>query len=147
MNVNFNPNYQSPNFGMAIKIDPNAKAILKKQTAGLSDSSFIKFWNSFDEAVERQAENPVDIIIRKCNHRKALAAEVVDNGTEPLENTVYSQGFIFPSKIKFINKAEKRAETLNDLNQRLSKYTEAVEDDYLTAIEKESAGGGMDMEV
>ena len=100
MNVNFNPNYQSPNFGMAIKIDPNAKAILKKQTAGLSDSSFIKFWNSFDEAVERQAENPVDIIIRKCNHRKALAAEVVDNGSEPLENTVYSQGFIFPSKIK-----------------------------------------------
>ena len=75
----------------------------------------------------------------------ALAAEVVDNGSEPLENTVYSQGFIFPSKIKFINKAEKRAETLNDLNQRLSKYTEAVEDDYLTAIEKESAGG-MDIE-
>lgn len=47
--------------------------------------------------------------------------------------------------MKFINKAEKRAETLNDLNQRLSKYTEAVEDDYLTAIEKESAGG-MDIE-
>ena len=123
MNVNFNPNYQSPNFGMAIKIDPNAKAILKKQTAGLSDSSFQNFWKSFDEAVERQAENR----------------------SEPLENTVYSQGFIFPSKIKFINKAEKRAETLNDLNQRLSKYTEAVEDDYLTAIEKESAGG-MDIE-
>lgn len=145
MNVNFNPNYQSPNFGMAIKIDPNAKAILKKQTAGLSSSSFQNFWKSFDEAVERQADNPVDIIIRKCNHRNALAAEVVDNGSEPLENTVYSQGFIFPSKMKFINKAEKRAETLNDLNQRLSKYTEAVEDDYLTAIEKESAGG-MDIE-
>lgn len=146
MNVNFNPNYQSPNFGMAIKIDPSAKAILKKQTADLSSSSFQNFWESFDKAIERQAENPVDIIIRKCNHRKALAAEVVDNGSEPLENTVYSQSFIFPSKMKFINKAEKRADTLKDLNQRLDKYTEAVEDDYLTATEKESAGR-MDMEV
>ena len=146
MNVNFNPNYQSPNFGMAIKIDPNAKAILKKQTADLSSSSFENFWKSFDEAIERQAENPVDIIIRKCNHRNALAAEVVDNGREPLENTVYSQGFIFPSKMKFINKAEKRADTLKDLNQRLDKYTEAVKDDYLTAIEKQ-AGEGLDLEV
>ncbi len=146
MNVNFNPNAQSTNFGMAIKIDPNAKAILKKQTADLSSSSFENFWKSFDEAIERQAENPVDIIIRKCNHRKALAAEVVDNGREPLENTVYSQGFIFPSKMKFINKAEKRADTLKDLNQRLDKYTEAVKDDYLTAIEKQ-AGEGLDLEV
>lgn len=146
MNVNFNPNAQSTNFGMAIKIDPNAKAILKQQTADLSANSFLKFWNSFDEAVERQADNPVDIIIRKCNHRKALAAEVVDNGNEPLKNTVYSQGFIFPSRLKFINRAEKRAETLNDLNQRLAKYTEAVDDDYLTAVEK-SSGGAMDIEV
>lgn len=145
MNVNFNPNAQSTNFGMAIKIDPNAKAILKKQTADLSNSRFIKFWNAFEEAVERQADNPVDIIIRKCNRRKALAAEVVDNGNEPLKNTVYSQGFIFPSKMKFINKAEKRAETINDLNQRLSKYPEAVEDDYLTAIEKQ-ASEGIDIE-
>lgn len=51
MNVNFNPNYQSPNFGMAIKIDPSAKAILKKQTADLSSSSFQNFWESFDKAL------------------------------------------------------------------------------------------------
>ncbi len=146
MNVNFNPNAQSTSFGMAIKIDPNAKAILKKQTADLSVNKYLKFWDSFDEAVERQSENPVDIIIRKCNHRNALAAEVVDNGNEPLKNTVYSQGFIFPSRLKFINKAERRADTINDLNQRLSKYTEAVDDDYLTATEKTS-GGAMDIEV
>ncbi len=146
MNVNFNPNAQSTNFGMAIKIDPDAKAILKRQTSDLSQKAYDKFWKSFDEAVERQADNPVNILIRKCNNRQALAAEVVDSGNEPLKNTVYTQGFFFPSKLKYINKAEKKADTLNDLNERLGKYAEAVEDDYLTAAEKTS-GGAMDIEV
>ncbi len=146
MNVNFNPNAQSTNFGMAIKIDPNAKAILKKQTSDLSQKAYDKFWKSFDEAVERQADNPVNILIRKCNNRQALAAEVVDSGNEPLNNTVYTQGFLFPSKLKYINKAEKKADTLKDLNERLGKYAEAVEEDYSTAAEKTS-GGAMDIEV
>lgn len=145
MNVNFNPNAQSTNFGMAIKLDPSAKTILKRQTSELSQKAYDKFWQSFDEAVERQADNPVDIIVRKCKNRNALAAEVVDNGDEPLKNTVYSQGLIFPSKMRFIQKAEKKADTLNELNTRLAKYTEAVEDDYFPAAEKQ-AGEGLDIE-
>lgn len=131
MNVNFN-NGQAQNFGMAIKLDKSAHIVLKKQAANMSDKNYKKFWENIDNAVERQESNPVDIIIRECKHRHALAAEVVDHSDEPLKNTVFTQRLFFPKGLNFLNKAEKRADKINDMNSKISEYPEAIKDDYLS---------------
>lgn len=129
MNVNFN---NSPNFGMAIKLDKSAHLVLKKQAAGMSEKSYEKFWDTIDRAVKRQESNPVDILIRECKYRNALAAEVVDHSEEPLKNTVFTQRLFFPKGLKFLSKAEKRADKINDMNSRIETYPEAVREDYIS---------------
>ncbi len=124
-------NNSNTNFKMAVKLDPNAQPIIKKQVLNMSNKNANKFWERFDEIVERQQNNPVDIIIRKCEGRKALAAEVVDHGEEAVNNTVFSQGVFNPNGLKFVQKAEERAEAINDINSRFGKYTPATEEDYI----------------
>ena len=123
-------NSVSPNFGMAIKLDNNAHSIIKKQVAKLSSEKADKFWQTLDAAVERQKENPVNVIIRKCKHRQALAAEVVDNSENALNNKVFSQKLFSPKGLNFIDKAEKYADNVDKLNQKLGQYEKAIDADY-----------------
>lgn len=127
MQVNMNP---SASFGMAVKVDPSAQKVIKAQTSELSEKAYNKFWNKFNDIVSKQEENPVDILIRRCKHRDALAAEVVDHSDSPMKNTVYSQRTLFPSGLKFMERAEKKADRINDVNDRIGKYTPATSEDY-----------------
>lgn len=130
MNITLNSNSRNQNFGMAVKLDESAHAIIKRQASKLGDKSYEKFWNKFDDTVKRQEGNPVDIIIRKCKHRKALAAEVVDHGEAPMDNTIFHQSKIFPSGLKFLDKAEKKADKINNLNYQIAKYQTAAPEDF-----------------
>ena len=96
----------------------------------MSASTADKFWNDLDAAVERQKDNPVNILIRKCNHRRALAAEVVDDSENALDNKVFAQGLFNPGGLKFVNKAEEYANNVNKLNNKLSRYEKAIDTDY-----------------
>lgn len=127
----------SVNFGMAIKVDPDAHAIIKRQAMRLSDKAYDSFCESFDAAVKRQENNPVNIIIRKCNNRQALAAEIVDNSENAIDNSVISQRLIRPKGLKFLDKAEAKANKVNDLNQRLMNYDVAKDIDYDPKIDIE----------
>lgn len=127
MQVNMNP---SASFGMAVKVDPSAQKVIKAQTSELSEKAYNKFWNKFNDIVSKQEENPVDILIRRCKHRDALAAEVVDHSDSPMKNTVYSQSTLFPGGLKFMERAEKKADRINDVNDRIGKYTPATSEDY-----------------
>ena len=133
MNLSVNsvsPNPNTPNFGMAVKLDENAHRVIKKQVAKMSASTADKFWNDLDAAVERQKDNPVNILIRKCNHRRALAAEVVDDRENALDNKVFAQGLFNPGGLKFVDKAEEYANNVNKLNNKLSRYEKAIDTDY-----------------
>lgn len=127
MQVNMNP---SASFGMAVKVDPSAQRVIKAQTTELSEKAYKKFWEDFNNIVKRQEENPVDILVRKCKHRDALAAEVVDHGDSPMKNTTYTQSTLFPSGLKFMEKAEQKANRINDVNGRIGNYKPATENDY-----------------
>ncbi len=129
MNLNIN-SASSPNFGMAIKIDENAHKVIKKQVSKLSPKKADTFWENFDAAVNRQQDKPVNILIRKCKNRQALAAEVVDDNKNALNNKVFSQGILKPKGLKFLKKAEGYADNINELNTKLSKYEKALETDY-----------------
>lgn len=128
--VSPNPNPSNPNFGMAIKIDENAHKVIKKQVSKLSQKKAESFWENFDAAVNRQQDNPVNILIRRCNNRDALAAEVVDDSENALDNKVFTQGLFNPKGLKFVKKAGEYADNINNLNTKLAKYEKAVDADY-----------------
>ena len=128
--MNYSVNSVSPNFGMAIKIDSNAHPVIKKQVAKMAGEKAEKFWETLDAAVYRQKDNPVNILIRKSNHRQALVAEVVDNSEEALNNKVFAQDLFKPGGLKFVNKAETYANQVNKINQKLNSYEKAVDTDY-----------------
>lgn len=71
--------------------------------------------------VEDQEHNPVDIVIRKCKNRKALAADVIDNSEEPLNTVTFTQRLLKPFGLKFLKKAIKSANNINDINGKLDK--------------------------
>lgn len=127
MQVNMNP---SASFGMAVKVDPSAQRVIKAQTSELSEKAYNNFWNNFNDIVSRQEGNPVDILIRRCKHRDALAAEVVDHSDFPMKNTVYSQSTLFPGGLKFMERAEKKANRIDNVNDRIGTYKPATENDY-----------------
>lgn len=138
----------SPSFGMALKIDPSASSIIKKQAVGLGKKGKDKFLAEIGNVHERQLNNPVDIILRKSNRRNALVAEIVDSpdGRElgSVDNVVISQPFFFKNgSSKFLNRAEERAERLNELNRQVKKLLkeipEAKPEDFGKAIKGQSA--------
>ncbi len=129
-NINCKRN-NSPKFGMAIKLDKSAHSIIKKQAVALSEKSRNNFFTKLRQAVERQENNPVNIIIRKTKHRNALAAEIVDSeigkSMGGIKNQVTSQPFIFKNgNLFFLNKAEIKANKLNETNNEVRKIIDGI---------------------
>lgn len=148
MNLSINtatPNYNcqrknSPNFGMAVLVDKKAIPVIKEQAMKLSSkakkegvaSAYEKFWTNFNETVDRQNENPVNIIVKKIFGRKALKAVVVDSTAESaVKNTSFSQGILSKNgSLKFLEKAEAQADKLNNTNSRVADFNIAEKIDY-----------------
>lgn len=130
--MNCNKRRNNPSFGMAVKVDESAMQIMKDQTLALSTKKATKFWDKLSEMISRNEDNPVNVIIRKCNHRKALAAEVVDAEAETaVKNRVHTQPFMFKNgSLKFAEKAEKDANVLNETNQKIASLPKAEEKDF-----------------
>lgn len=120
-NMNVTQINNTTNFGMAIKLDKSANAIIKRQTYRASETRYENFWNELNRLVEDQEHNPVDIVIRKCKNRKALAADVFDNSEEPLNTVTFTQRLLKPFGLKFLKKAIKSANNINDINKKLDK--------------------------
>lgn len=119
--MNITPVNNTTNFGMAIKFDKSANAILKKQTYKASENTYSNFWNQLNRLVEEQEINPVDIVVRKCKNRKALAADIVDNSEDALKTVTFRQRLIKPFGLKFLEKAIKSANNINDINKKIDK--------------------------
>lgn len=130
--MNCNKRRNNPSFGMAVKVDESAMQIMKDQTLALSTKKATKFWDKLSEMISRNEDNPVNVIIRKCNHRKALAAEVVDSeAATAVDNKVHTQPFMFKNgSLKFAEKAEKDANVLNETNQKIASLPKAEEKDF-----------------
>ncbi len=120
--MDLNVSNNRPSFGMAVLFADSAKPVMKEQAAKLSKKGYAKFWETINGAVERQAENPNNIIVRKAKRRNALAAEVVDaDSATAMKNYVTAQGLLSRNgSLKFLQKAEVRADKLNDLNSKIS---------------------------
>ncbi len=143
--ANYSSRNNNPSFGMALKMDPSANAVIKKQAVALGKKAQDSFMLGIDAVHERQLANPVDIILRKAKHRKALVAVIVDSpdGRElgAVKNEVISQPFFFKDgSLKFLDKAEARANSLNELNDKidklLEKIPEAKPEDYGKMVDK-----------
>lgn len=134
----------SPSFGMAVLVDKKAIPVIKAQAMKLSDvlaenahptdvSDYAAFWNAFDAAVERQKENPVNIIIKKIFGRDSVKAVVVDSvGAEKaVKNSAFKQGvFRKNGDLNFLYEAEAQANKLNDANSKIDKFVIAEKSDY-----------------
>lgn len=159
MNLGINPavtNYNcqrknSPNFGMAVLVDKKAIPVIKEQAMKLSKDvkrnllteftpysspdplpAYDKFWKDFNDTISRQESNPVNIIVKKARGRKALSAVVVDSTAETaVKNKKFSQGlFSENGSLKFLSKAEKQANKLNDTNSKVNELKIATKNDY-----------------
>ena len=138
----------SPSFGMALRIDPSARNIIKKEAVALGEKGKDKFLNGIGNVHDRQLNNPVDIILRKSKHRKAIVAVIVDSpaGKElgSVDNVVFSQPLFFKNgSTKFLKRAEEYANRLNELNNQVEKLLkeipEAKPEDFGKAIKGQSA--------
>lgn len=129
MNIGINNANNRPSFGMAVLFDESALPVMKKQAMKLSQKGYEKFWTKIDAAVDRQAGNPTNIIVRKTAHRDALAAEVVDgNADTAIKNYVTAQGLIHRNgSLKFLDRAETKANKISDTNVKLEKLDIAEE--------------------
>jgi len=130
--MNCNKRRNNTSFGMAFKVDESAMKIMKDQTLAIKPKKAENFWNKLNDMIARNEDNPVNVIIRKCNHRKALAAEVVDAEAETaVKNRVHTQPFAFKNgSLKFAEKAEKDANTINETNQKIASLPKAEEKDF-----------------
>ncbi len=147
-NINCKRN-NSPKFGMAIKLDPTAHSIIKKQAVALGEKSRNNFFAKLKEAVEKQESNPVNILIRKAKHRKALAAEIVDSeigkSMGGIKNQVTSQPLVGKNgSLKFLDKAQKKANKLNETNNKIK---ELISDIPAAEAKDYGKGGGYITEV
>ncbi len=130
--MNCNKRSNNPNFGMAFKVDESAMKVIKDQTLALNPKKAENFWTNLKGMIIRNEDNPVKVIIRKCDKRNALAAEVVDAEAETaVKNRVHTQPFLFKNgSLKFAEKAEKDAKILNETNQRIASLPKAEEKDF-----------------
>ena len=132
MNQNMNcSRHNTPSFGMAIKVDKSAYPIIKKQAIALGEKGKNNFFTKLKQAVTRQEQNPVDIIIRKAKRRQALAAEIVDSEAGKaiggVKNKVKSQPIIGKNgSLGFLNKAEKKADKLNETNNQVQEIIDSI---------------------
>lgn len=131
-NVNCTRKNSTPNFGMALKLDSSAHAVIKKQAVALSEKSKNNFFTKLKQVMERQENNPVDIILRKAKHRKALAAEIVDSeagkSMGAVKNKVTSQPLVGKNgSLRFLSKAEKKADKLNETNNQVRELIDSIQ--------------------
>jgi hypothetical protein len=122
----------NPNFGMAVKVDPSANKVIKNQVLKMKPETASTFWENLNGFIDRQKDNLNNIVIRKTNHRNALAAEVVDAEVETaVKNKVYAQGiFSKNGSLKFMEKAEEKANNLKEVNEKVAKLPEATKNDF-----------------
>ena len=122
----------NPTFGMAVKVDGTATKVIKEQVLKMNSKKAEGFWGKFQALIDRQAENPVNIIIRKCKNRNALAAEVVDSqANNAVKNTTFTQGLLSRNgSLNFTKKAELQANKLNEANVKIAELPKAVEKDF-----------------
>ena len=130
-NMNCSRRNNTPNFGMAIKMDKSAYPVIKKQAIALGEKGKNNFFTKIKQAVERQEQNPVNIIIRKAKHRQALAAEIVDSEAGKaiggVKNKVKSQPIVGKNgSLGFLNKAEKKANKLNETNNQVQEIINSI---------------------
>jgi len=133
MELGLNTNYNTrQSFGMSVLIDKSAEPIIKEQVTKMGNVANNRFWSSLREVINRQQNNENNIIIRATKHRKALAAEVVDENAETaLKNYVTAQGLIHKNgSLKFLERAENRANRLREANAALSTEAKAEERHY-----------------
>ena len=118
-----------PSFGMAVLFEKSASPVMKEQATKLSKKGYQKFWDGIESAINRQENNPNNIIIRKAKHRNALVAEVVDADTaNAMKSYVSAQGvFSRNGSLKFLEKAENRANALEDLNAKVENLPKVPE--------------------
>ena len=133
MELGLNTNYNTrQSFGMAVLIDKSAEPIIKKQTSKMSNAACEKFWDRLSGSINTQQQNKNNIIIRATKHRNALAAEVVDeNADTALKNYVTAQGLIHKNgSLNFLERAESRANRLQETNKKLAGMDKAEERHY-----------------
>ena len=128
-----NSNYRnnSPKFGMTVKLDSSAVPVIKKQASKMKTIDRTKFLSLIRQGAEHQANNPVDIIIRKTKFRNALAAEVVDSkiGKElgKLKNKIFTQPFRKKDgNLKFLDNASNYANKLHETNKEVIKLVDDI---------------------
>lgn len=122
---------QNPNFGMALYIEGSAHPVIKRQASKIGKKAYSRFWEKIRDIGDAQANNTdADIFVRKCRHRSALIAEVIDNSENPLKKIKYSQPLLFKNgRLKFLEKAGGTADKLKDMTWRLNKYKTPVKTD------------------
>ena len=143
MNIGINnSNYGcNPSFGMSVFLDKSADKVIKKQAVKMSKKAYDKFWGTFNDVVTRQEGLTPDIIVRKAKHRDALVAEVVEADTaNAIKSYVTAQGLIHKNgSLKFLNRAENRADKLRDIDKNLeSTYARRPDESY--SILEEAVG-------
>ena len=114
--IKINQNNNSPKFGMAIKMHENAIPVLKKQALKINPKSENKFLETLNGIIERQKENPIDIILRKNKKGNKLIAEI----STSKEKIQFSPSLFEKVKdLKYLLKAEKKADFLNKVNDEV----------------------------
>ena len=118
----------NPSFGMAVKVDGPATKVIKEQVLKMKAKKAERFWEKFQALIN----NPVNIIVRKCKNRNALAAEVVDSqANNAVKNKSFSQGlFSKNGSLKFTKRAEAEANKLNEANTRIAELPKAAAKDF-----------------
>ena len=124
----------NPSFGMALKLDKTAHRVIKHQALKLGEKSREQFFKGLSDSVKNQKSNPVNIILRKSRNRDALVAEIVDSedGRKlgAAKNFVISQPIFFfkNGNLKFLRKAEKKANELNSINSKVNDVISSMEE-------------------
>lgn len=110
MQTNFN---STQNFGMAMKIKPEAKALLTKRLRKESDIEILS------ELIQKQKYNPYDIDLRSGNNDRfeVFITNTNDKTSRVIENMHESWGEkVLFGPLSFIKKVCRMADSLNEKN-------------------------------
>lgn len=128
----------NPSFGMALKFDQNALSRVKSQALKLDSDGYDKFFTDLKKIETDQAENPVNIIVRKVRGMfsgEKLAAEVVDATADTaVPNRVFEQRSGDKDRLGFLREAEQYANSLNDTNGKIAELPLAEKADYKPSV-------------
>ena len=112
-------NSSRPNFGMAVYFDKSADNVIKRQLVKVSRKRYDKFMSEKNRIVGEQKDNPNNIYISGTWGNR-LVAEVHDSAENGLKSYKTSQGLFHRNgSLKFLKRAEKRANRLEELNKNV----------------------------